>query len=45
MTNQKSHISSSFDDFLDGENLLLEAIEIAIERVNMCQLQQEIESK
>jgi antitoxin HicB len=45
MTNNNSHIGSSFDDFLDGENLLVEANEIAIKRVIAWQLQQEIESK
>ncbi len=45
MTNNNSHIGSSFDDFLDEENLLLEANEIAIKRVIAWQLQQEIESK
>jgi antitoxin HicB len=45
MTNNNPHIGSSFDDFLDGENLLVEASEIAIKRVIAWQLQQEIESK
>jgi antitoxin HicB len=45
MTNNNPHIGSSFDDFLDEENLLLEANEIAIKRVIAWQLQQEIESK
>jgi antitoxin HicB len=45
MTNNNSHIGSSFDDFLDEENLLVEANEIAIKRVIAWQLQQEIESK
>lgn len=45
MTNNNPHIGSSFDDFLDEENLLVEANEIAIERVIAWQLQQEIESK
>jgi antitoxin HicB len=45
MTNNNSHIGSSFDDFLDQENLLVEANEIAIKRVIAWQLQQEIESK
>ena len=40
-----SHIGSSFDDFLDEENLLVEANEIAIKRVIAWQLQQEIEAK
>ncbi len=44
MTNNNPHIGSSFDDFLDGENLLVEANEIAIKRVIAWQLQQEIES-
>jgi antitoxin HicB len=45
MTNKNPHVGSSFDDFLDEENLLLEANEIAIKRVIAWQLQQEIESK
>jgi antitoxin HicB len=45
MINNHPHIGSSFDDFLDEENLLVEANEIAIKRVIAWQLQQEIESK
>jgi antitoxin HicB len=45
MTNNNPHIGSSFDDFLDEENLLVESNEIAIKRVIAWQLQQEIESK
>jgi antitoxin HicB len=45
MTNNNPHIGSSFDDFLDEEDLLVEANEIAIKRVIAWQLQQEIESK
>lgn len=45
MTNNNPHIGSSFDDFLDEENLLAEANEIAIKRVIAWQLQKEIESK
>jgi antitoxin HicB len=45
MKNNNAHIGSSFDDFLDEENLLLEANEIAIKRVIAWQLQQEIEAK
>jgi antitoxin HicB len=45
MTNKNPYIGSSFDDFLDEENLLVEANEIAIKRVIAWQLQQEIESK
>jgi antitoxin HicB len=45
MMNNNPHIGSSFDDFLDEENLLVEANEIAIKRVIAWQLQQEIESK
>ena len=45
MTNNNPHIGSSFDEFLDEENLLVEANEIAIKRVIAWQLQQEIESK
>jgi antitoxin HicB len=45
MTNNNPHMGSSFDDFLDEENLLAEANEIAIKRVIAWQLQQEIESK
>jgi antitoxin HicB len=44
MTNNNPHIGSAFDDFLDEENLLVEANEIAIKRVIAWQLQQEIES-
>jgi antitoxin HicB len=43
--NSNHHIGSSFDDFLEEENLLTEANEIAIKRVIAWQLQQEIESK
>ncbi len=45
MTNKNHYIGSSFDDFLDEENLLVEANEIAIKRVIAWQLQQEIEAK
>jgi antitoxin HicB len=45
MKNNNSYIGSSFNDFLDEENLLVEANEIAIKRVIAWQLQQEIESK
>jgi antitoxin HicB len=45
MTNRNPHIGSSFDDFLDEENLLIEDNEIAIKRVIAGQLQQEIEAK
>jgi antitoxin HicB len=45
MTNNNPHIGSSFDEFLDEENLLVEANKIAIKRVTAWQLQQEIESK
>jgi antitoxin HicB len=45
MKNNNSYIGSSFDDFLDEENLLVKANEIAIKRVIAWQLQQEIESK
>jgi antitoxin HicB len=45
MTNNNPHLGSSFDGFLDEENLLVEANEIAIKRVIAWQLQQEIESK
>jgi antitoxin HicB len=45
MTNNNPHLGSSFDDFLDEEDLLVEANEIAIKRVIAWQLQQEIESK
>jgi antitoxin HicB len=43
--NSNPHIGSSFDDFLEEENLLTEANEIAIKRVIAWQLKQEIESK
>jgi antitoxin HicB len=45
MTNNNPHIGSSFYEFLDEENLLVEANEIAIKRVITWQLQQGIESK
>lgn len=45
MKNSNPCIGSSFDNFLDEENLLAEANEIAIKRVIAWQLQQEIESK
>jgi antitoxin HicB len=45
MNNSNPCIGSSFDDFLNEENLLAEANEIAIKRVIAWQLQQEIESK
>lgn len=45
MKNSNPYIGSSFDDFLDEENLLAEANEIAIKRVIAWQLQQKIESK
>jgi antitoxin HicB len=45
MKTSNPHIGSSFDDFLEEENLLAEANEIAIKRVIAWQLQQEIESK
>lgn len=44
----KSHnpqIGLAFDDYLEEENLLTEANEIAIKRVIAWQLQQEIKSK
>jgi antitoxin HicB len=43
--NSNPHIGSSFDDFLEEENLLTEANEIAIKRVIAWQLKKEIESK
>lgn len=45
MKNNNPHIGSSFDDFLNEENLLAAANEIAIKRVIAWQLQQEIASK
>jgi antitoxin HicB len=45
MKNSNPHIGSSFDDFLDEENLLTQVNEIAIKRVIAWQLQQEIETK
>jgi antitoxin HicB len=39
------HIGSSFDDFLDEEDLLTQVNEIAIKRVIAWQLQQEIQTK
>jgi antitoxin HicB len=45
MNKTNPHVGSSFDDFLEEENLLTAANEIAIKRVIAWQLQQEIESK
>ncbi len=45
MKNNNAHVGSSFDDFLEEENLLDEANEIAIKRVIAWQIQQGIESK
>ncbi len=39
------HVGSAFDDYLEAENLLTEANEIAIKRFIAWQLQQEITSK
>jgi antitoxin HicB len=43
--NSNPHIGSSFDDFLDEEDLLTQVNEIAIKRVIAWQLKQEIETK
>ena len=45
MKSSNLHIGSSFDNFLDEENLLTQVNEIAIKRVIAWQLQQEIETK
>lgn len=45
MSNNNPHLGSSFDDFLEEEDLLTAANEIAIKRVIAWQLKQEIESK
>jgi predicted XRE-type DNA-binding protein len=45
MNKTNPHVGSSFDDFLEEENLLITANEIAIKRVIAWQLKQEIESK
>lgn len=45
MNRNNPHLGSSFDDFLNEENLLTAANEIAIKRVIAWQLKQEIESK
>ncbi|WP_373543312.1 helix-turn-helix domain-containing protein [Chamaesiphon sp.] len=45
MKSSNPHIGSSFDNFLDEENLLTQVNEIAIKRVIAWQLQQEIETK
>ncbi len=45
MINNNPCIGSSFDEFLDEENLIVEANEIAMKRVTAWQLQPEIESK
>jgi hypothetical protein len=42
MKNTNPHIGSSFDDFLEEENLLTQVNEMAIEKVIAWQLQQEI---
>jgi antitoxin HicB len=39
------HVGSAFDNYLEAENLLTEANEIAIKRVIAWQLQQEISSR
>ncbi|WP_373539081.1 hypothetical protein [Chamaesiphon sp.] len=39
------HIGSSFDDFLDEEELLTQVNKIAIKRVIAWQIKQEIETK
>lgn len=41
----KKHIGSSFDDFLEQENLLAEANAVAIKRVLAFKLQQEMDKK
>lgn len=45
MKSNNPHIGSSFDNFLDEENLLTHVNEIAIKRVIAWQIQQEIETK
>ena len=45
MKSSNPHIGSSFDNFLDEENLLTHVNEIAIKRVIAWQIQQEIETK
>jgi antitoxin HicB len=45
MKDNNPHVGSSFDDFLEEENLLDEANEIAIKRVIAWQIQKGIESK
>lgn len=45
MKSSNPHIGSSFDNFLDEENLLTQVNEIAIKRVIVWQIQQEIETK
>jgi predicted XRE-type DNA-binding protein len=45
MKSSNPHIGSSFDNFLDEENLLTQVNEIAIKRVIAWQIQQEIETK
>ena len=44
MKSSNPHIGSSFDNFLDEENLLTQVNEIAIKRVIAWQIQQEIET-
>jgi antitoxin HicB len=45
MNSHNSHIGSAFDNYLEAEDLLTEANEIAIKRVIAWQLQQEIASQ
>ena len=45
MKSSNPHIGSSFDNFLDEENLLTKVNEIAIKRVIAWQIKQEIETK
>lgn len=45
MKSSNPYIGSSFDNFLDEENLLTQVNEIAIKRVIAWQIQQEIETK
>jgi antitoxin HicB len=45
MKNNNAHVGSSFDDFLEEENLLDEANEVAIKRVIAWQIQKAITSR
>lgn len=45
MKNRNKHLGSSFDDFLEEEGILEEAVETANKRVYVFQLKKEMEKK